>query len=70
MGAARTGLCPGCRHVRRITNRRGSTFLLCRRSETDPDYPRYPPLPVLRCRGFESGEPAGPAEADDGEEEI
>jgi hypothetical protein len=28
-------------------------FLLCRRSETDPDYAKYPRLPVLVCPGHE-----------------
>jgi hypothetical protein len=28
-------------------------FVLCQRSIADPDYPRYPALPVLACRGFE-----------------
>lgn len=28
-------------------------FLLCRRSESDARYPRYPSLPVIRCAGFE-----------------
>ena len=48
-----TGLCAGCRHARRIETARGSVFWLCRRSETDPPFPRYPALPVLRCAGFE-----------------
>ncbi len=28
-------------------------FLLCRRSITDPAFPRYPRLPVVECAGFE-----------------
>ena len=52
------GLCGVCRHSRLITTTRGSTFRLCQRSETDPAYPRYPALPVLRCRGFEPTEGA------------
>ena len=51
------GLCANCRHARRIGNRRGSTFLLCARAATDPRYPRYPPLPVLRCPGHEAVAP-------------
>jgi hypothetical protein len=50
---ARAGLCRTCRHARTITSGRGSTFLLCERSRTDPHFPRYPPLPVLRCAGHE-----------------
>lgn len=48
------GLCAVCRWVRPISNRRGSDFFLCLRSKEEPNYPRYPRLPVLECRGFES----------------
>lgn len=48
------GLCARCRHARRITSRRGSEFILCERSRTDPRFPRYPPLPVRQCAGFEA----------------
>ena len=47
------GLCGTCRHARVITSGRGSVFFLCRLSEVDPSFPRYPALPVLRCRGYE-----------------
>ena len=47
-------LCERCRHVRVIRNERGSVFLLCRRSESEPQFPKYPPQPVVECRGFES----------------
>ena len=30
-----------------------STFYMCLRSLTDPEYRKYPPLPVLRCPGYE-----------------
>lgn len=53
--AAAPGLCGVCRHRHTITSRRGSTFLLCRKSEDDPRFPKYPPLPVLACAGFEHG---------------
>jgi hypothetical protein len=56
------GLCPSCRHVRVITNDRGSRFLFCERSRTDPSYPRYPRLPVLACAGYERDN--GPPEYD------
>jgi len=61
------GLCGTCRHSRVIASRRGSTFRLCERSATDPRFPRYPALPVLRCAGYEaapaSSPPAEPADA-------
>ena len=47
------GLCGFCSHSRVITTARGSVFRLCERSATDPAYPRYPALPMLRCAGFE-----------------
>lgn len=51
----RAGLCPLCVHHRVVANRRGSRFYLCERSKDDPRFPKYPPLPVLRCDGFEPG---------------
>ena len=57
-GSPPPGLCGVCRHSRLITPARGSVFRLCERSATDPAYPRYPALPVLRCAGFEATEPA------------
>ncbi len=50
---ARGGLCASCRFRRDVTSGRGSTFLLCERSRTDPRFPKYPPLPVTRCAGYE-----------------
>jgi len=32
---------------------RGSTFYMCQLSVTDPAFPKYPRLPVLRCVGYE-----------------
>jgi hypothetical protein len=48
------GLCETCLHQRSIRNTRGSEFSLCERSRTQPEYPRYPRLPVLRCGGYEA----------------
>jgi hypothetical protein len=50
------GLCFDCRFAKRIDSGKGSRFFLCRRSENDPSYPRYPRLPVLSCAGYESVE--------------
>jgi hypothetical protein len=47
------GLCDSCRHQRVVRTTRGSVFSLCERSGTDPAYPRYPRLPVVRCPGYE-----------------
>lgn len=48
----RVGLCAACAHCRIVQTRR-STFYLCARSQTDARYPKYPPLPVVRCPGYE-----------------
>ncbi len=47
------GLCNACAHQRLVKTGRGSVFSLCRRSKTDPSFPRYPRIPVQECRGFE-----------------
>jgi len=47
------GLCSQCRHARLIESNKGSTFLLCELSKTDPRFPKYPRLPVLACSGYE-----------------
>jgi hypothetical protein len=54
--AASVGLCATCAHTKVITSSRGSTFYLCRMSETDPSFPRYPRLPVVSCEGYRRGE--------------
>ena len=52
------GLCAGCLHLRLLRSGR-SRFVRCLLAETDPDYPRYPVLPVLACGGYQrwDGEP-------------
>ena len=56
------GLCDSCAHQRVVRNTRGSSFSLCERSRTEPEYPRYPRLPVLDCPGHEPAA-APPAQA-------
>jgi hypothetical protein len=51
--SVRIGLCERCKHVRRIESDRGSVFYMCQLSSTDPKFPKYPRLPVLRCTGYE-----------------
>lgn len=65
-GRPAAGLCDGCRHQRLVPNTRGSVFSLCERSRTEPEFRRYPPIPVLSCPGFEprpasKSEPSDPA---------
>jgi hypothetical protein len=60
----RFGLCDTCVHQQIVRNTRGSVFSLCRRSRTDPEFPRYPRIPVLACRGHESHERGGDEDED------
>ena len=46
------GLCASCEHARRIESERGSVFYLCRLSESDLRFLKYPRLPVLACDGY------------------
>ena len=46
------GLCSDCRNARTIRSDRGSVFLMCQLSATDPNFPKYPRLPVLSCGGY------------------
>ena len=57
------GLCAGCVHARLVVSGRGSRFVLCGRSRTDPRYPRYPPLPVRACSGFDPRSTPDPSPA-------
>jgi len=53
LGPDQVGLCFTCRFKRAVTSRRGSTFFRCARAESDPRWPRFPPLPVRVCGGYE-----------------
>ena len=50
------GLCGSCVHARIIENRRGSRFYMCELSKVDPAFPKYPPLPVVKCSGYQPGQ--------------
>lgn len=54
--SVRAGLCERCAHVQIVTGR-GSQFYRCRLSFSDPRFPRYPPIPVLQCSGFQPSAP-------------
>ncbi|MGI9431567.1 MAG: hypothetical protein ACR2PQ_05100 [Myxococcota bacterium] len=51
-GTPDPGLCGHCRHVVRQESAKGSTFLRCGLADERADFQRYPPLPVLACRGY------------------
>jgi hypothetical protein len=46
------GLCADCVNAQKIRSDRGTKFILCRLSAKDPNFPKYPRLPVLKCAGF------------------
>lgn len=50
--AVEAGLCETCRW-RRDVPAAASVFVMCRRGLNDPTFPKYPVLPVRRCRGYE-----------------
>ncbi|MGI8945411.1 MAG: hypothetical protein ACR2GL_04120 [Thermoleophilaceae bacterium] len=58
----RAGLCDRCLHQRLVRTTRGSEFSLCERSRTEPDYPKYPRVPVRDCPGFERRSTTGDGE--------
>jgi hypothetical protein len=51
-------LCNSCLHVRQIVSGTGSRFRLCRLSQADKSFPKYPPQPVVCCDGYEDGRSA------------
>ena len=50
-----SGLCRTCRHACVIESDRRSIFIRCELSRTDASFPKYPRLPVVVCRGYETG---------------
>jgi hypothetical protein len=46
-------LCDTCAWMREVTTPKGSRFLLCQLSQTNPAYAKYPPQPVVRCEGYQ-----------------
>ena len=64
MSAMPYSLCETCASMREVITPKGSCFLLCQLSKTDPAFPKYPPQPVVRCDGYRprDGEGAVPAQ--------
>jgi hypothetical protein len=52
----RAGLCGNCQHAGRIESDKGSVFVRCELSLVDPNFAKYPRLPVLVCDGYEPRE--------------
>jgi hypothetical protein len=51
------GLCGMCTHMQIVFSSKGSSFVLCRLSEVNPAFRRYPALPVIACQGYEPDTP-------------
>jgi hypothetical protein len=62
------GLCGSCLHARRITSSKGSIFIRCELSFSDPRFSRYPALPVLHCPGYAPGATTSLAREDGSED--
>lgn len=45
-------LCAQCLHHRQIVSGKGSIFLLCRAPSQPPNWPKYPPQPMISCPLF------------------
>jgi hypothetical protein len=54
----RKSLCEACAWMREVVLAKGSRFYLCRLSQTNPAFPKYPPQPVRRCERYREKEPA------------
>jgi hypothetical protein len=52
---ATPSLCETCAFLREVVTPGGPRFLLCRLSQSDPGFPKYPPQPVVRCDGYRVG---------------
>jgi len=52
-------LCEWCASMREVITPKGSRFLLCQLSISNPDYPKYPPQPIVTCDGYQKKEHAG-----------
>ncbi|HMC57703.1 MAG TPA: hypothetical protein VKJ01_00795, partial [Candidatus Solibacter sp.] len=50
---AYAGLCADCRWARVVRSDRGTVFYQCGKSFEDSRFPKYPPLPVRACAGYE-----------------
>src|SRR5437879_11973323 len=49
-------LCETCQRMRAVITPKGSRFLLCHLSTSNPNYPKYPPQPIVRCEGYPPSE--------------
>jgi hypothetical protein len=52
VSAGAAGLCATCEHLR-VQTSKTSVFVRCGLAEVDARFPKYPPLPVMACEGYE-----------------
>jgi len=50
-------ICESCAHRKEVVSGKGSRFLMCKLSQTDRRFSKYPPQPVVDCTGFETRVP-------------
>lgn len=48
----RFGLCDRCAHQKLVKSGRGSVFSMCQLGLKDPNWPKYPRMPVSACPRF------------------
>ncbi|MCR9116197.1 MAG: hypothetical protein NXI22_04510 [bacterium] len=53
-------LCLTCKHCKLVVSAKGSRFMLCQLSLQDGRYVKYPPQPVVACRGYAPAEGVEP----------
>jgi hypothetical protein len=53
----KSSLCFSCHYGNRIISGKGSSFLQCQKYFEDPEYPKYPALPVITCSGYKVSVP-------------
>ena len=51
------GLCATCANVKIVRSDRGAIFYRCLLSDKNPEFAKYPSLPVLSCRGWKKADP-------------
>ena len=51
------GICGECIHAKIVTSSKGGIFYYCLLSERNPEFVKYPRLPVYQCPGFQSALP-------------
>ena len=55
------GLCAECVHHSIVSNKHESEFHLCLKNKSDSSFPKYPRLPVLNCKGYQSAKKDEPS---------